>query len=190
MIIANDEEESEGNTNGDADLTDSDSDGEGNKKWSDRALMNKYGKITAIEVGESRIKSIELTNIHRIRARCLHSPFPPIPPSRYGREEEGWSQWRRTAKQLGTRTPEHRVELGANIHLEGGYSGDFDGYLRSLAVTNLDDGTRQVFGAHWKDDDDYSSLRELPPVVQSKLALTHLYGEEKYGDYSLCFNYE
>ena len=75
MIIANDEEESEGNTNGDADLTDSDSDGEGGGKWSDRALMNKYGNITAIEIEEYKGYCI-----HRIRARCLHSPFHPIPP--------------------------------------------------------------------------------------------------------------
>ena len=116
-------------------------------------------------------------------------PFPPIPPSRYGREEEGWSQWRETAQiYLYYNPTTHRVELGANIHLEGGYSEDRIGNLFSLAVTNLDDGTRQVFGKHKKFD--YSSLRELPPVVQSKLALTHLYGEEKYGDYSLCFNYE
>ena len=81
------------------------------------------------------------------------------------------------------------MELGANIHLEGGYSEDNAGVLSSLAVTNLDDGTRQVFGRHEKNY-DFWSLRELPPVVQSKLALTHLYGEEKYGDYSLCFNYE
>ena len=81
------------------------------------------------------------------------------------------------------------MELGANIHLEGGYSEDSSGCLISLAVTNLDDGTRQVFGRH-KKYDDYYSLRELPPVVQSNLVLTHLYGKEKYNDYSLCFNYE
>ena len=79
------------------------------------------------------------------------------------------------------------MELGANIHL-GGYSNDSTGELYSLAVTNLDDGTRQVFGKHNKYE--YNSLRELPPVVQSKLALTHLYGNEKSYDWSLCFNYE
>ena len=80
------------------------------------------------------------------------------------------------------------MELGANIHLEGGYSDDSDGYLFSLAVTNLDDGTRQVFGKHKKGS--LNSLRELPPVVQSNLVLTHLYGKEKSYDWSLCFNYE
>ena len=170
MIIANDEEESEGS-----------------KKWSDRALMNKYGNITGILVEEREGNSIGTGGyIQRIRARCLHSPFPPIPFSRYGREEEGWSQWRETATQSDNPTI-HRVELGANIHLEGGYSEDNAGVLSSLAVTNLDDGTRRVFGKH----DKYGrSLRELPPVVQSKLVLTHLSGEEKYEDYSLCFNYE
>ena len=115
--------------------------------------------------------------------------LPQFPISRYGREEEGWSQWRKTAYSQYDNPTIHRVELGANIHLEGGYSGDFDGYLRSLAVTNLDDGTRQVFGEH-KKDYDFCSLRELPPVVQSKLALTHLSGKEKHNDWSLCFNYE
>ena len=164
MIIANDEES------------------EGGEKWSDRALMNKYGKITAIEVEEDKGCWIQ-----RIRARCLHSPFPPIPPSRYGREEEGWSQWRKTGYQFENPTI-HRVELGANIHLEGGYSEDSSGSLFSLAVTNLEDGTRQVFGKHEKWQD--YSLRELPPVVQSKLVLTHLSGKEKKLEYSLCFNYE
>ena len=113
--------------------------------------------------------------------------FPQLPLSRYGREEEGWSQWRKTGN-LGGNLTTHRVELGANIHLEGGYSEDNAGVLSSLAVTNLDDGTRQVFGKHEKYG--FSSLRELPPVVQSKLVLTHLNGEEKKLEYSLCFNYE
>ena len=147
--------------------------------------MNKYGKITAIEVEEGERGIC----FQRIRARCLNSPFTQFPLSRYGREEEGWSQWRETGYQRGNPTT-HRVELGANIHLEGGYSLDSSGFLYSLAVTNLDDGTRQVFGQHKKFD--YSSLRELPPVVQSKLVLTHLDVSPiwKYGGLSLCFNYE
>ena len=145
--------------------------------------MNKYGKITAIEVEEGERGIC----FQRIRARCLNSPFTQFPLSRYGREEEGWSQWRETAYKI-NKLRIHRVELGANIHLEGGYSGDNSGGLFSLAFTNLDDGTRQVFGEHKKDNS--CSLRELPPVVQSKLALTHLSGEEKYEDWSFCFNYE
>ena len=119
-----------------------------------------------------------------------HSPFPPNPPSRYGREEEGWSQWRETAYQDEDNPTTHWVELGANIHLEGGYSEDIYGSRQSclsLAVTNLDDGTRRVFGKH----DKYGrSLRELPPVVQSKLVLTHVYGNEEEFNNSLCFNFE
>ena len=117
-------------------------------------------------------------------------PFSPNPPSRYGREEEGWSQWRETAYQDEDNPTTHWVELGANIHLEGGYSEDIYGSRQSclsLAVTNLDDGTRQVFGEH--DYDGINSLRELPPVVQSNLVLTHLCGKEDE-DWSLCFNYE
>ena len=85
------------------------------------------------------------------------------------------------------------MELGANIHLEGGYSGDNSGGLFSLAFTNLGlyHGTRQFFGEHRKYNSiDYQSLRELSPVVQSKFVLTHLNGKEKSNDYSLCFNYE
>ena len=65
---------------------------ESNEKWSDRALMNKYGKITAIGIEEEEDGDC----IQKIRARCLLPP-PLIPPSRYGREEEGWSQWRKVS---------------------------------------------------------------------------------------------
>ena len=63
---------------------------ESSRKWSDRALMNKYGKITAIGIEEDEHGRW----IQKMRARCLLPP-PLIPPSRYGREEEGWSQWRK-----------------------------------------------------------------------------------------------
>ena len=63
---------------------------------------------------------------------------------------------------------------------------DQDGNVYSLAVTNLDNGTQQVFGEH-KKEYDYFSLRESPPLVQSNLAFTHLYGVEE-NPYSVCFN--
>merc|ERR1739844_288734 len=66
---------------------------ESSKKWSDQALMNKYGKITAIGIEEAKNGGHIGGHIQKIRARCLLPP-PLIPPSRYGREEEGWSQWR------------------------------------------------------------------------------------------------
>merc|ERR1739844_829252 len=47
-------------------------------KWSDRALMNKYGKITAIGIEEDDETS---GCIQKMRARCLLPP-PLIPPSR------------------------------------------------------------------------------------------------------------
>ena len=81
-----------------------------------------------------------------------------------------------------------QVELTSSTHLSS-YCHDRDGDLISLAVTNLDDGTQQVFGRHEKDF-DWLSLRELPPMDQSSLALTHLYGSDKdYAD-SVGFNIE
>ena len=79
------------------------------------------------------------------------------------------------------------MELTSSTHLSS-YIDDDGGMLRSLAVTNLDDGTQQVFGNHKKYD--YVSLRESPPLDQSGLAFTHLYGSEEYDAWSVCFNIE
>ena len=166
VTIANDEKESEGS-----------------RKWSDRALMNKYGKITAIGIKEES----DGRWIQKIRARCLLPP-PLIPPSRYGREEEGWSQWRKVNSSQYPMLRIHQVELTSSTKLSS-YSDDRYGELRSLAVTNLDNGVQQVFGFH-KKDHDYLSLRESPPLVQSSLAFTHFYGVEEDGAYSVCFNIE
>ena len=150
-------------------------------KWSDRALMNKYGKITAIGIEEAN----DGNRIQKMRARCLLPP-PLIPPSRYGREEEGWSQWREVSESQWDNPRIHQVELTSSTHLSS-YCGDGNGFLFSLAVTNLDNGTQQVFG---KKRYDFLSLRESPPLVQSSLAFTHLYGVEEYDAYSVCFNIE
>ena len=152
-------------------------------KWSDRALMNKYGKITAIGIEEEE----DGRGIQKMRARCLLPP-PLIPPSRYGREEEGWSQWRKVNGMQYANPRIHQVELSSSTHLSS-YCEDPSGYLCSLAVTNLDNGTQQVFGCHKKFDDRFS-LRESPPLVQSSLAFTHLYGVEEEDAYSVCFNIE
>ena len=156
---------------------------ENSGKWSDRALMNKYGKITAIGIEESARGSL----IQKMRARCLLPP-PLIPPSRYGREEEGWSQWRKVFWDQDSNPRIHQVELSSSTHLSS-YCDDDDGWLYSLAVTNLDNGTQQVFGDH-KKDVDRLSLRESPPLVQSSLAFTHLYGDETGDAKSVCFNIE
>ena len=156
---------------------------ESNEKWSDRALMNKYGKITAIGIEEEKDGGL----IQKIRARCLLPP-PLIPPSRYGREEEGWSQWRKVHWSQLPNQKIHQVELSSSTHLSS-YSYDDSGTICSLAVTNLDNGTQQVFGDHKKISDSYS-LRESPPLVQSSLAFTHLYGVEERNKYSVCFNIE
>ena len=80
------------------------------------------------------------------------------------------------------------MELTSSTKLSS-YCSDGNGSLFSLAVTNLDNGTQQVFGDH-KKDADYVSLRESPPFDQSGLAFTHLYGSEKQYAYSVCFNIE
>ena len=159
-----------------------DKEDESRGKWSDRALMNKYGKITAIGIEEEEGRWIQ-----KIRARCLLPP-PLIPPSRYGREEEGWSQWRHVNQDQYSNPRIHQVELSSSTHLSS-YSSDRYGYLFSLAVTNLDNGTQQVFGRHKKQGDNLS-LRESPPLVQSSLAFTHIYGCEADRAYSVCFNIE
>ena len=164
---------------------DDDKEEESSGKWSDRALMNKYGKITAIGIEEQE----KGYWIQKMRARCLLPP-PLIPPSRYGREEEGWSQWRKVYDRQSPNPRIHQVELSSSTHLSS-YCMDDRGNLYSLAVTNLDNGTQQVFGEHqkWKDDDRFS-LRESPPLVQSSLAFTHLYGDETDRACSVCFNIE
>ena len=165
MILANDDEEEESS-----------------KKWSDHALMKKFGKMTAIGIEEEKNGSF----IQKMRARCLLPP-PLIPPSRYGREEEGWSQWRKVNGNRWDNPRIHQVELTSSTKLSS-YCFDPSGDLDSLAVTNLDNGTQQVFGNHKK----YGglSLRESPPLVQSSLAFTHLYGSETTSAYSVCFNIE
>ena len=156
---------------------------ESNEKWSDRALMNKYGKITAIGIEEEEDGGC----IQKMRARCLLPP-PLIPPSRYGREEEGWSQWRKVNWRENRNPRIHQVELSSSTHLSS-YSYDDNGNLYALVVTNLDNGTQQVFGKHEKRDDRFS-LQESPPLVQSSLAFTHLYGDETAFAKSVCFNIE
>ena len=188
MILAEDddkeeEEESSNAENSENSDSDDSDEEESSKKWSDRALMNKYGKITAIGIEEDGGGSW----IQKMRARCLLPP-PLIPPSRYGREEEGWSQWREVFWQQDPNPRIHQVELSSSTHLSS-YCFDRSGDLNSVAVTNLDNGTQQVFGDHQKDDDSYS-LRESPPLVQSSLAFTHLYGDETNDAYSVCFNIE
>ena len=147
--------------------------------------MNKYGKITAIGIEEEK----DGRWIQKMRARCLLPP-PLIPPSRYGREEEGWSQWREVNGNQYANPRIHQVELSSSTHLSS-YCDDDDGYLLSLAVTNLDNGTQQVFGDHQKDVASLS-LRESPPLVQSILVFTHLYGvaDTDADTYSVCCNIE
>ena len=127
--------------------------------------------------------------IQKIRARCLLPPPPLISPSRYGKEEEGWSQWRKVNRNKHLCPRIHQVELTSSTKLSS-YGDDYNGWLDSLVVTNLDNGTQQVFGNHEKIY-DFWSLRESPPLDQSGLAFTHLYGVEDHpSNFSVCFNIE
>ena len=49
---------------------------EENTKWTDRALMLEYGRITSIEVEERD----DGNRIQGIRVRCFPSPSPILPP--------------------------------------------------------------------------------------------------------------
>ena len=62
MILANDDEEEE-----ESSKKRSDEEEESDDKWSDRALIEKFGKMTAIEIEESERGYY----IQKIRARCL-----------------------------------------------------------------------------------------------------------------------
>ena len=68
MILANDDEEEESSNAETSQNSDSYGEEEKSiKKWSDRALMNKFGKMTAIGIEENESGKW----IQKIRARCL-----------------------------------------------------------------------------------------------------------------------
>ena len=67
MILAKDDEEEEESKNAENSDSDDEEKEESSGNWSDRALMNKFGKITAIAIGEEKRGRF----IHKIRARCL-----------------------------------------------------------------------------------------------------------------------
>ena len=162
---------------------------EENKKWTDRALMLEYGRIDSLEVEEQDDGGW----IQRIRARCFPSPSP-IPPPRYGTDQHHqWSPWRETGEKFHSpknwqkipRIPP-QLELSSSSFLSG-YCENADGTLCSISITNLDNKDRQVVGNHEPDND--RSLIVAPPIsVESILHLSHLSGDEKENNWSICFN--
>ena len=95
---------------------------EENRKWTDRALMQEYGRIDSIEVEEEE----DGDWIQRIRARCFPSSSPILPP-RYGTDQHHqWSPWRQTGTQYRNPRLPRQLELSSSSHLSG-YSDNNDG---------------------------------------------------------------
>ena len=121
-------------------------------------------------------------------------PFPlPNPPPRYGTDQHHqWSPWRTTGEQSGRRYSKPRIprqlELSSSHQLSGYYSNS-SAEIRSICIRNLDTGEQQEVGDH-KTDNVNASLIVAPPFsVESILHLSHLYGNEKSNNWSICFNY-
>ena len=105
---------------------------------------------------------------------------PPCPIPRYG--PDTWAPWRETAKQWDNPLPPRILQLeGRRI---SGYSSKSYGLLRSIATRSLD-GKEEIAGDHRPLSS--FSLREFDG---STMTPTHLFGDEKFNDWSLCFHYQ
>lgn len=106
---------------------------------------------------------------------------PPSPIPRYG--PETWAPWRETAKQWAHPRPPRILQLeGRRI---SGYSNKDNGRLISIATRSLD-GKEERAGLH-QPDSYYNALREFD---NSTLIPSHLSGDEKEYNWSVCFHYE
>ena len=105
---------------------------------------------------------------------------PPSPIPRYG--PETWAPWRETGDQQDDPRPPRILQLeGRRI---SGYSSKSYGLLRSIATRSLD-GKEERAGSH--EPDSYRTLREFDG---STMTVSHLSGDEKYENYSVCFHYQ
>ena len=104
---------------------------------------------------------------------------PPSPIPRYG--PDTWAPWRETADQYENPRPPRILQLeGRQI---SGYSGKDSGSLYSIATRSLD-GKEERAGEHKPD-----SSRTLREFDASTPTLSHLSGDEKYENWSVCFHY-
>ena len=71
------------------------------------------------------------------KSQVPFSPSPLIPSCRYGREEEGWSQWRKVRWSQDSNPRIHKVKLSSSAHFS---SNCFD-----FAECNLQSAVVQLF---------------------------------------------
>ena len=106
---------------------------------------------------------------------------PPSPIPRYG--PDTWAPWRETAGQFDNPRPPRILQLeGRQI---SGYSDkSSDGMLYSIATRSLD-GKEERAGD--RQPESYKTLGEFDA---STLTPSHLSGDEKEDNWSVCFNYQ
>ena len=78
------------------------------------------------------------------------------------------------------------MELNSSHQLSGFFY-NRTGELKSISMRNLDNEERQEIGMH-KPSKDWSLIVAPSFSVESILRLSHLWGDEKRGNYSICFN--
>ena len=104
---------------------------------------------------------------------------PPSPIPRYG--PETWAPWRETGDQEDNPLPPRILQLeGRRI---SGYSDKDDGRLYSIATRSLD-GKEERAGKH--QPASYLTLREF----DGSTTVSHLSGDEKERNWSVCFHYQ
>ena len=105
---------------------------------------------------------------------------PPSPIPRYG--PDTWAPWRETGGQWDNpRSPRILQLEGRRI---SGYSYKDDGRLLSIAIRSLD-GKEERAGKH-----EASSIKTFREFDGSTLTLSHLSGDEKEDNWSVCFHYQ
>ena len=111
-------------------------------------------------------------------------PGKPIPPPstipRYGLDT--WAPWRKTGGQLDDPRPPRILQLdGRRV---SGYIDKKFGTLISIATRSVD-GKEEIAGNH--KPYTYHTLREFDG---STMTPTHLSGNEKKDNWSVCFHYQ
>ena len=105
---------------------------------------------------------------------------PPSPIPRYG--PDTWAPWRETGDQYPNPRPPRILQLeGRRV---SGYSHKSYGVLVSIATRSLD-GKEERAGSH--KPYSFQTLREFDG---STMTVSHLSGDEKEPNYSVCFHYQ
>ena len=106
---------------------------------------------------------------------------PPCPIPRYG--PETWGPWREVGGQDDNPRPPCMLQLDGRQRVSG-YSDKGTGVLCSIVTRSLD-GKEERAGLH-----EPNSTRTLREFDGSTLTLSHLSGDEKKYNWSVCFHYQ